>query len=370
MANTELKNLFSKVTIGNMSLNNRAGLAPMTRTSATEHGLATDEMAQYYANFASGGFSLVITEGTYTDQAYSQGYLNQPGIATEEQTEAWKKVVNAVHQQGAKIFVQLMHAGALSQGNRFKEHTIGPSAIKPKGEQLSFYGGEGEFSTPKEMTEENISDLIQGFVTSAINAKEAGFDGVEIHGANGYIIDQFLTDYTNKREDQYGGSLENRVRLSLEVVKAVREGVGEDFPVGIRIAQAKVNDPDHKWGNGITDAEFIFSQLGKTGVAYIHTSEPKAIEPAFQGTESTLVELAKKYGNTMAIANGSLENPQLVETLLSEGKADMVTIGKGALANQDWPHKVQTGQELSDFDFQKTLLPQATLKDFEIEQKN
>ncbi|MDC3418323.1 NADH:flavin oxidoreductase [Aquibacillus salsiterrae] len=361
--------LFSKIKIGNVTIDNRIGLAPMTRTSATATGLATENMAQYYANFARGGFGLVITEGTYTDEAYSQGYLNQPGIATKEQTEAWKKVVKAVHQEGSKIVLQLMHAGALSQGNRFKEQSIGPSAIKPKGEKLSFYGGEGEFSTPKEMTEEDISQVIQGFVTSAKNAKEAGFDGVEIHGANGYILDQFLTDYTNERQDQYGGSTENRMRLLIEVVQAVREAVGQDYPVGIRIGQAKVNDPDHKWKNGEADAEIIFSQLGEANVDYIHIPEPKATEPAFGESGPTLVELVKKYGNTIAIANGSLEDPQLAKNLLAEGKADIVTIGKGALSNQDWPKKVLNGQDLSEFDFKKFLLPKATLKDFEVKPK-
>ncbi len=370
LSNKHFQTLFSKVAIGNIIIDSRAGLAPMTRTSATETGLATEDMAQYYANFAKGGFSLIITEGTYTDDTYSQGYFNQPGIATKEQIEAWKPVVQAVQEQGSKIFLQLMHAGALSQGNRFKKGTIAPSAVKPKGEQLSFYGGSGEFSMPKEMTKEDISQLIQSFKNSAKNAKEAGFDGIEIHGANGYILDQFLTDYTNKRNDEYGGSTKNRLRLLIEVVEAVRDAVGKDFPVGIRIAQAKVNDPDHKWKNGTEDAELIFSQLGKAGVDYIHTSEPKATEPAFVGSEPTLVELAKKYGNTVAVANGSLENPELVETLLAEEKADLVTIGKGALANQDWPNRILNGDELHEFDFQKTLLPQATLKEFEIKPKN
>ncbi|EGA91263.1 putative NADH-dependent flavin oxidoreductase [Planococcus donghaensis MPA1U2] len=368
MTNNQFQTLFSELKIGNVTLDSRAALAPMTRTSATETGLATEDMAQYYANFAKGGFSLIITEGTYTDKLYSQGYFNQPGIATPDQTEAWKPVVQAVHKQGSKIFLQLMHAGALSQGNRFKEDTMAPSAVKPKGEQLAFYGGSGEFSMPKEMTKEDISQLITSFVSSAKNAKEAGFDGVEIHGANGYILDQFLTDYTNHRTDEYGGSTENRLRLIIEVIEAVRDTVGSDFPVGIRIAQAKVNDADYKWANGIDDAKLIFSRIGQAGVDYIHTSEPNATEAAFPESPSTLVELAKKYGNTVAIANGALENPQLVESLLSKGKADLVTIGKGALANQDWPNKILSGQELEVFDFQKTLLPKATLKEFEITQ--
>jgi 2,4-dienoyl-CoA reductase-like NADH-dependent reductase (Old Yellow Enzyme family) len=369
MKNEKYKTLFSNIEVGNIKLHNRIGLAPMTRTSATETGLTTDDMAQYYANFVSGGFSLIITEGTYTDETYSQGYLNQPGIATTEQAESWKKVVKAVHDQGGKIIVQLMHAGALSQGNRFKDETIAPSAIKPMGEQLGFYGGQGEFATPREMTEEDIAEVINGFVTSAKNAKEAGFDGVEIHGANGYILDQFLTDYTNTRTDNYGGSLENRLRLLIEVVTAVREAVGDSFTVGIRISQGKVNNGEHKWKGGVADAEVIFTELGKTNLDYIHVTEGEATAPAFDGDGPTLAELAKNYGETIVIANGSLAEPTVAESLLKDGKADIITIGKSALANQDWANKVANGEQLEAFDFQKILLPQATLKDFEVKRK-
>ena len=369
MTRQDFSILFSNTSIKDISLTNRIGLAPMTRTSATPEGLATDDMAQYYTNFAKGGFSFILTEGTYTDDRYSQGYLNQPGIINDEQINAWKKVTESVKQQGAKIFVQLMHAGALSQGNRFSSETAGPSAVKPKGEQLGFYGGNGEFAMPKEMTEEDIQDVINGFVEAAKNAKEAGFDGIEIHGANGYVLDQFLTDYTNQREDQYGGSLENRLRLPVEVVKAVREAVGSDYPVGIRLSQAKVNDADHKWGGRESDAEMIFSKIAEAGVDYIHIAEPDAAAPAFGDNGPSLVELVKKYTNTVVIANGSLGDPNAAEALLKDGKADIVTIGKAALANQDWADKVKNGKDLDDFDFQKILLPQATLKEFEVKPK-
>lgn len=328
LSNEKFINLFSEVKVGNVTIDNRIGLAPMTRTSATEQGLATEEMAQYYANFARGGFGLIFTEGTYTDSLYSQGYLNQPGIAAKEQADSWKKVVEAVHEEGSKIFIQLMHAGALSQGNRFKEGTKGPSVVEPKGEQLAFYGGQGKFQTPEEMTKTDIEQVIEGFVASAKNAKEAGFDGVEIHGANGYVLDQFLTDYTNQRTDEYGGPTENRLRLTIQVVDAVREAVGTEFPVGIRISQAKVNDASHKWAGGEADAEIIFSGLQNAGMDFIHIAEPQAAAPAFGEAGPTLIELAKKYGNTTIIANGTAGEPEVAESLLKEGKADMVTIGK------------------------------------------
>ncbi|WP_421379691.1 NADH:flavin oxidoreductase [Bacillus salacetis] len=366
MTQENFSTLFSSVTIKDIVLANRIGLAPMTRTSATPEGLATDDMVQYYTNFAKGGFGFILTEGTYTDDRYSQGYLNQPGIINDEQIDAWKKVTTSVKHQGAKIFVQLMHAGALSQGNRFSSETAGASAVKPKGEQLGFYGGNGEFAMPKEMTEADIQDVIKGFVAAARNAKEAGFDGIEIHGANGYVLDQFLTTYTNQRDDHYGGSLENHLRLPIEVIKAVREEVGTEFPVGIRLSQAKVNDSDYKWENGESDAEMIFRKITEAGVDYIHIAEPDATSPAFSENGPPLVELVKKYTDTVVIANGSLGDPESAETLLRNGRADIVTIGKAALANQDWADKVKEGKKLEEFDFQKTLLPQATLKEFEV----
>ncbi|WP_408606667.1 NADH:flavin oxidoreductase [Domibacillus epiphyticus] len=358
--------LFSPVTLGTIDFGNRAGVAPMTRTSAAYEGLATDQMVSYYEKFARGGFGFIITEGIYPDDKYSQGYMNQPGIVNDDQVQSWRKVVEAVHQQGSKIIAQLMHAGALSQGNRFVKEAMGPSAVKPKGEQLGIYGGEGAFPTPKEAAKQDIADVIAGFVKAAQRAKEAGFDGIEIHGANGYILDQFLTDYMNQRTDEYGGSTENRVRLAVEVVKAVREAVGPDFTVGIRISQGKVNDHTHKWAGKEKDAEIIFGQLGRSGVDFIHVTEYKAWEPAFsEGQGASLAALAKKFGNVPVIANGHLEDPEQASAIIEKGEADAVTIGRGALANSDWAIKVQKGEKLEEFDPEKILSPDAKIKDFE-----
>lgn len=285
MANKDV--LFEPVTLGNIKLDNRVGLSPMTRTSATPQGVATDLMVDYYAKFARGGFGLIITEGIYPDNTFSQGYFDQPGIIDDEQIKAWEKVTDAVHQEGGKIFAQLMHAGALSQGNRFVNDALAPSAVQPKGQQMEIYGGKGTFKLPKEATKEDIAEVIEGFAKAAKNAKEAGFDGIEIHGANGYILDQFLTDYTNKRTDEYGGSAENRVRLLVEVSKSVREAVGKEYPVCIRISQGKINDFYHKWVNKEKDAEIIFGQLGQAGLDFIHVTEYEAWQPAFPENEGT-----------------------------------------------------------------------------------
>lgn len=358
--------LFSEIEIGRLKLKNRVGVAPMTRVSATDDGQATDIMLKYYESFARGGYGLLITEGAYPDEAYSQGYLNQSGMANDKHAAAWKKVNDAVHQAGAKMIVQLMHAGAQGQGNTYKDQFIAPSTVPAKGEKLPIYVGEGPYDQPKEMTKEDIQDVIRGFAEAAKRAKDAGFDGAEIHGANGYLLDQFLTDYMNQRTDEYGGSTENRVRLLIEVVEAVRQTVGSDFVVGIRISQGKVSDYHHKWAGAEKDAEIIFSRLSQAGVNYIHVTEYDATRPAFEGTELSLAALAKKYGTVPVIANGNLEDPEKAEQLLAKGEADLITLGKGALANHDWPQRVAKGQALQEFN-PEILGPKANIKEQEIQ---
>lgn len=363
---TDKKTLFETITLGNTTLDNLVGVAPMTRISATPEGEVTDQMVSYYTSFARGGFGLIITEGNYIDDMYSQTYFDQSGIIFEEQAQAWKKVVDSVHQAGAKIFMQLQHSGALSQGNRFAQETLAPSAVQPKGEQLAMYLGEGPFPTPREVTKEEIQAVIAGFVHAAKNAKLAGFDGIEIHGANGYLLDGFLTDYTNQRTDEYGGSTKNRVRLSVEVSKAIREAVGKEFTIGIRISQAKVNDYTHKWAGKEQDAAIIFGQLGQAGLDYIHVTEYKAWEPAFDKSGQSLASLAKKYGGVPVIANGHLEDPQKAGEMIENGEADVITLGKGALANHDWVNKVKKGEPLATFKPEEVLRPNAKIKEFEV----
>lgn len=361
-----IKSLFESVTLGNTTLDNRVGVAPMTRISATSEGLVTDQMVSYYTSFARGGFGLIITEGTYIDDKYSQTYFDQPGNAYDEQAQAWKKVVDSVHQAGAKIFMQLQHTGPLSQGNRFAEETIAPSAIQPKGEQLTFYLGEGPFPKPREATKAEITDVVTAFVSAAKRAQSAGFDGIEIHGANGYLLDAFLTDCTNQRTDEYGGSTENRVRLLVEVSEAIRKAVGQHFTIGIRISQAKVNDNTHKWAGKEQDAKIIFDQLGKAGLDFIHVSEYEAWKPAFDTSGPSLAALAKKYGKVPVITNGHLEDPERARKIIESGEADIVTLGKGALANKDWVNKVKNGEPLAEFKPEEVLSPNAKIKEFEV----
>lgn len=359
--------IFAPFEIGDVKLSNRSALSPMTRISATAHGLVTHRNARYYAGFARGGFALIITEGIYPDTEYSQGYLHQPGLATPAQAHAWQPVVEATHAEGSVIFAQLMHAGAQSQGNRYRHETVGPSAVAPRGEQLSMYRGSGPYPTPKALDAPGIAAIRRGFADAARNAVAAGFDGVEIHGANGYLIDQFLTDYLNRREDEYGGSVANRVRLAAEVVDEVLQAVGSEIAVGIRISQSKVSDYDHRWAGGDDDAEVIFTTLARTGVHFLHTTEYRALQPAFATGPETLAGLAKKFSGLPVIVNGHLEDPDAARAVLNSGAADIVAIGKGALAQRDWPHRVRAGLAIAEDPHPDTFSPLADVKDWELD---
>jgi len=342
--------IFSNHKIGSLTLKNRLAVAPMTRVSANEDGTTGSLMKRYYESFAKGGFALIITEGIYIDKYYSQGYKFQPGLTDEAQVKSWKTITDTVHNNGSAIFAQLMHAGALSQYNKYVGRGAAPSAVKPLGQEMKFYYGEGDYSVPKGMSKEDINLVINGFVNAAKLAKRAGFDGVEIHGANGYLLDQFLTCYTNERTDEYGGNLNNRLRIFEEIITSVREAVGIDFIVGVRFSQGKVNDFEYKWPEKEADAKYTFQSANTFGVDYIHTSEHVAKDLAFNNSMS-LSELAKNYGEVPVIANGSIRNEHDAELLVESNQADFVSLGKAALANPNWPSVVNAKQNLQEFSF-------------------
>lgn len=341
--------LYDPVAIGTLRLANRLAVAPMTRVSATADGQATARMAHYYGEFAAGGFGLIITEGIYTDKAYAQGYLFQPGLASDAQLEAWRPVVDRVHANGGRIIAQLMHAGAISQGNPHRPNAKGPSAVQPKGMQMSFYRGEGAYRLPGALSLAELNEAVEEFARAAARAQEAGFDGVEIHGANGYLLDQFLTDHTNRRNDGYGGSLERRLRLGVETIRAVRQAVGPAFTAGYRVSQGKVNDFTHKWAGGETEAAVIFETLSAAGIDYLHTTEFEAWQPAF-GAGPSLAALARRHGTVPVIANGALHTPAQAIGLVERGETDLVSLGRGALTHADWPQRLRDGRVLEAFD--------------------
>lgn len=349
-ADTDVAPFFTPARLGQVTLSNRLAVAPMTRISATADGRPTPRMLSYYRGFADGGFGLIVTEGIYTDKAFAQGYLHQPGLADETQAAAWAGIVKAVHGAGGKMVAQLMHAGALSQGNPHRTSTLGPSAVAPKGQQMTLYRGEGDYPMPKAMSTGDIAEAVAGFVSAARRAKDAGFDGVEVHGANGYLLDQFLTEGVNLRSDRYGGSVAARIALTAEVIAAVRDAVGSDFLVGVRISQAKVNDFEHRWSGGEAAAKIVFESIGKAGADYIHTTEFEAWQPAFAAGGPSLAALAKAHSGLPVIANGSLHGKGRGAEMIACGDADVVSLGRGALTHDDFPQRLLQRQPIGEFD--------------------
>lgn len=346
---TTLDLLFETTRIHRRCLKNRIVLAPMTRVSTTGDGIPTEQMKRYYQRYATGGFGLIITEGTYTDRHYSQGYPRQPGITTAAQQKAWETITQAVHESGAKIVMQLMHAGALSQ---HLSNTRAPSAIQPMRQMLAGYSEkQGPFPLPQAMNPAEIDQVIDGFANAALCAEAAGFDGVEIHAANGYLLDQFLTEYTNNREDQYGGSVENRIRLTTEIVSAVKRSVSEHCIVGVRVSQGKVNDFDYTWPNGLDDGTVIFNALKTAGTDYIHfASEGKGFDHGCLTREGdSLPRLARTLTGLPVIANGGLDRPENALRILEEEHADYIALGTGALANPDWPERIRHNSPIVPF---------------------
>ena len=294
--------IFSTLKLGNIELNNRIIMAPMTRSRATGN-IPNDSMAEYYAIRADAG--LLITEGT-APSANGLGYPRIPGIYSQAQIKGWKKVTDAVHAKGGKIFIQLMHTGRISHPLNMEQGTqvVAPSAIQAVGQMYTDAEGMKAHPVPKEMTKADILATQEEYVQSAKNAIEASFDGVEIHGANGYLIDQFNNAGSNHRTDEYGGSTENRSRFALEVAKKISEAIGAD-KTGIRLSPF-----------GVYNDMAIFDGLE---------------EQAFDG---------------IFIASGGL-NKEKAEGILNNGQGDLVAFGVPFLANPDLVERFKNNAELN-----------------------
>jgi N-ethylmaleimide reductase len=318
------------------TLKNRIAMAPMTRSRAKEPERTPTELAAaYYAQRASAG--LIITEGTQPSVA-GQGYTNTPGLHSAEQVEAWKVVTDAVHREGGVIFAQLMHTGRIGHPNLLPDSLVpvGPSAVKAAG-QVFTHEGMKEFVTPKEMTHEEIAEAIQAFADAAHNAIAAGFDGAEIHGANGYLIHQFLAPNANQRTDGWGGSAENRIRFAVAVAAAVADAIGPEN-TGIRLSPGSqfndiADDPDMEATYGL-----LVSRLAELDLAYLHLME--------QADRELTIQLRKAWPNTVILnpntGFGAPTGPDALE-LIEDGTADMVSYGALFLANPDLPARLAAG---------------------------
>lgn len=331
-----MEKLWSPIKVGNMELNHRLAMAPMTRSRTQEDGTPGELEAQYYSQRASLG--LLITEGAQPSDD-GQGYLWSPGIYTEQHIAGWKKVTDSVHQAGGYLYIQLMHVGRMSHPENTPHHRqpVAPSAIAP-GVDMFTAKGMQNIPVPRALSKEEIQATIQEFRQAAAAAIAAGADGVEIHGANGYLINQFLGENSNTRTDEYGGSIENRARFAIEVAQAIVDEIGAD-KTGFRISP-------HTPLGGIEEGEqgpdlyrYLTTELAKLNLAYLHMMH--------LGNEELLKDIRSIWPNPLLVnrAGRTLEN---ISTDLDNGLADLVPVGVWALANPDLVERLQTGAPLNE----------------------
>jgi len=329
--------LFEPLTIGSITLKNRIIMAPLTRARAGASRIPNDLMARYYAERASAG--LILTEAT-SITPMGVGYANTPGIWSEEQVIGWKKITKAVHEKGGVIFMQLWHVGRISDPVFLDgKIPVAPSAIKPKG-FVSLLRPQREFQTPRALEIHEINEIVENYRQAAINAKAAGFDGVEIHGANGYLVDQFLQSSTNQRQDEYGGSLKNRARFLLEVTDAVISVWGAD-KVGMHLAP-RGDSHDIKDDNPKEAFTYVAHELKKRKIAFIFTRE-------YLGSDSLNSSIKEAFGGIL-IANEKFTK-DTAEAILKSGVADAVSFGLAFIANPDLPKRFKENLPLNEVNF-------------------
>lgn len=334
-------NLFSPVQLGAYTLPNRIVMAPLTRNRAGAGNVPHELNALYYVQRVSAG--LIITEASQISPQ-GVGYPATPGIHSAEQIEGWKTVTSAVHQQGGRIFLQLWHVGRIShpllQPNG--ELPVAPSAIAPEGDAAT-YEGPKPFVTPRALELDEIPAIVDSYRQGALNAIAAGFDGVEIHGANGYLLDQFLRDGTNHRTDAYGGSVENRARLLLEVTDAVVQAIGGDR-VGVRLSPSgtfnSMSDSNPKETFG-----YAIQSLNRFGLAYLHLVEPTDGDIRHGGTPIPTSEFRPLFQGNLITCGGFTKDT--AEEAIASGKADLVAFGQLFIANPDLPERFRHNAALN-----------------------
>lgn len=338
-----MSKLFSPAKLGSLTLSNHLVMAPMTRSRAISN-LPNALIAEYYAQRAGAG--LIITEGT-APSPNGLGYPRIPGIFSAEQVAGWKLVTEAVHAKGGRIFVQLMHTGRVSHLANMPEgaEVVAPSAVLLEGDMYTDQYGPQPHSTPRAMEAADILHVIAEHVQAAKNAIAAGFDGVELHGANGYLIEQFLAPNTNTRTDQYGGSIENRTRFALEVTAAVVKAIGAER-VGIRLS------PDGVF-NGIQpypaeQALYLAEKLNELGIGYLHLVDHGPMG-APQVNAETVSGIRTAFKGTLILSGGY--DVARAEEVLQSGKADLVAFGRPFLANPDLVERLRQGAALNPIDF-------------------
>lgn len=333
-----MSTVFEPVRLGRYDLSNRLVMAPMTRSRSNPDGTPGDLAAEYYAQRA--GVGLIVTEGTQPSED-GQGYMTTPGIYTPEHVAAWRPTADAVHAKGGHIFIQLMHAGRMSHPDNTPHHRQGvaPSAIAP-GAQMFTPTGLQDAPTPRALSTGEVAQTVADFAHAARSAIEAGADGVEIHGANAYLIQQFFAPSANQRTDRYGGSIANRARFAIEVVTAIAEAIGADR-TGIRLSPGT-----QLWGidEGPESSELyrhLVAELDKLGLAYLHIMD--------QGNEALLADIRRLWTGTLII-NRPGRPRDAIGTDITSGLADLEAYGQMILANPDFIERLTMGAPFQEAD--------------------
>lgn len=359
--------LFKPVTLGKLTLKNRIAMAPMTRTYSPGN-VPNDLVVDYYRRRAEGGVGLIITEGTFVNHEAASGYPNVPAFYGEDALAGWKKVVDAVHAAGGKIAPQLWHVGAIRRPG------VNPGGDTP-GHSPSGMAFPGKV-TGHAMTQQDIDAVVAAFAQAAADAKEVGFDAIELHGAHGYLIDQFFWDGTNQRDDAYGGDLANRSRFALEIIRAVRAAVGAVFPIIFRFSQWKQQDYSARLCETPEALGAFLTPMAEAGVDIFHCSTRRFWEPEFEGSDLNLAGWARKLTGKPSITVGSVglnadflpedgtadfkaAEPASLDKLMERverDEFDLVAVGRALIANPDWANQVASGQATKLAAYQKNML--------------
>lgn len=343
--------LFKTFSVKSLTLKNKTVMAPMTR-AFSPNNIPSKDVAAYYRRRAEGNVGLIITEGTFISHKGANGYENVPAIHGEEALAGWKHVVDEVHAAGGKIAPQLWHVGSV------RKLGVGPDKEVPA------YSPSGLFKPGAEngvaMTQADIDEVVASFAQAALDAKNIGFDAIEVHGAHGYLVDQFFWQGTNQRDDQYGGSLKNRTRFGVEIVQAIRAAVGEDFTIIFRFSQWKQQDYSAKLCQTPEELGIFLGLLSDAGVDVFHASTRRFWVSEFEGSDLNLAGWTKKLTNKPVITVGNVgldadfigegnkdlsgtSNPTGIEELLERlgnNEFDLVAIGRALLVDPDWVNKI------------------------------
>ena len=358
--------LFESVSLGNLELPNRVVMAPMTR-SFSPGGVPNSKVIEYYRRRAAAEVGLIITEGTTVGHKASNGYPNVPRFYGEEALAGWRKVVEAVHAEGGKIVPQLWHVGNVRKLGTEPDASVpgyGPSE-KLKDGNVVVHG----------MTEQDIADVVAAFAQAAVDAKSIGMDGVEIHGAHGYLIDQFFWEGTNKRTDEYGGSLANRSRFAIELIQAVRAATGPDVPIIFRFSQWKQQDYTARLVQTSEELAGFLKPLADAGVDIFHCSTRRFWEPEFEGSELNLAGWTRQLTGKPTITVGSVGlDGEFLQFMVNTDKVaqpadlgallarlgnkefDLVAVGRALLVDPDWAVKVREGRQQDILPFSREAL--------------